>query len=259
MVSQRTAITGSTLVRLLARLTQVDAADAPQVFTEQLGQWIGWAEAIPLSAALSATGTVQPLEDGVWRADAEHARRMHEQLDREIADEALPPVRRGRQPSLHGIPLPPPVPDFGTWRRRYQTRQQAFDNAIAPLRAQLRQTLAATSAEGAKLAAVDQVMERVLALQERQWLAGVPGLLEKHHERLRQAAEAEAPAPAGADEPPWVRRFVQDMQHLLRAELEFRWQPIAGLLAALQNDRQAARPDAPPRAAEGATPEKQNP
>lgn len=251
MVSQRTAITGSTLVRLLARLTQVDAAESPQVFTEQLGQWIGWAEAIPLSAALGAAGTVQPMEDGVWRADAAHAARVHAQLEREIADEALPPVRRGRQPTLHGVPLPPPVPDFGTWRRRYQTRQQSFDNAIAPLRAQLRQVLAAASPEGAKLAAVDQVMERVLALQERQWLAGVPGLLEKHYEKLQQAEDAHPagapPMPAGADEPPWVRRFVQDMQHLLRAELEFRWRPIDGLLAALDGSDNGARADAAPQ------------
>ena len=264
MVSQRTAITGSTLVRLLARLTQVDAADSPHVFTEQLGQWIGWAEAIPLSAALSADGTPQPLEDGTWCADAAYARRVQAQLEREIADEALPPVRRGRQPTLHGVPLPPPVPDFGTWRRRYQTRQQAFDNAIAPLRALLRQSLAAESAEGARLAAIDQVMERVLTLQERQWLAGVPTLLEKHYERLQKAAQApsgDAPAPAGTDEPAWVQRFVQDMQHLLRAELEFRWQPIDALLAALHNDRPDSRPAAPAplRATPDATQEEPHP
>ncbi|MDA7416630.1 DUF3348 family protein [Xenophilus arseniciresistens] len=240
MVSQSTAITGSTLVRLLARLTQVDAAQSPQVFTEQLGQWIGWAEAIPLSAALSAAGRPQSVEDGVWLPDAAHAQRVLDQLQREIDDEAKPPVRRTRMPTLRGVPLPPPVPDFGSWRRRYQTRQQAFDNAVAPLRAQLRQALAAQSAEGARLAAVDQVMERVLALQERQWLAGVPALLEQHYERLRQAAEA-TPEPANpqdpGDEPPWLRRFVQDLQHLLRAELEFRWQAIAALLAALSETR----------------------
>lgn len=245
MVSQSTAITGSTLVRLLARLTQVEAAQPPQVFTEQLGQWIGWAEAIPLSAALSAPGRPQAVEDCVWLPDAAHAQRVLAQLQREIDDEAQPPVRRARMPTLRGVPLPPPVPDFGSWRRRYQTRQQAFDNAVAPLRAQLRQTLAAQSAEGARLAAVDQVMERVLALQERQWLAGVPALLEQHYERLRQAAEA-TPEPANhaqdaSGEPAWLRRFVQDLQHLLRAELEFRWQAIAGLLAALSEH--AAHPN----------------
>ena len=237
MVSQRTAITGSALVRLLARLTQADAAESPLIFTEQLGQWIGWAEAIPLSAALSATHSAQPLDEGTWRADATHAARVRAQLEREIADEARPPpARRTRPPALRGMPVPPPVPDFGTWRRRYQTRQQAFDNAIVPLRAQLRLALAAASADGARLAAVDQVMERVMAPKERQWLAGVPALLEKHHERLRQAAQdtpAAAAPGADSDEPPWVRRFVRDMQHLLRAELEFRWQPIEGLLSAL--------------------------
>lgn len=158
MVSQRTAITGSTLVRLLARLTQVDASDSPQIFTERLGQWIGWADAIPLSAALSASGQVVPVQDGVWLPDEAHARRVQAQLEREIAEEGQAPMRRARQATVRGIPQAPPAPDFGTWRRRYQTRQQAFDNAIAPLRAQLRVSLAAASPEGARLTAVDAVM-----------------------------------------------------------------------------------------------------
>lgn len=244
-MSQRTAITGSTLVRLLARLTQVDASESPQVFTERLGQWIGWAEAIPLSAALGAAAPVVPVEEGVWLPDEAHARRAQAQLEREIAEEGQAPMRRPRQATVRGIPQAPPAPDFGTFRRRYQTRQQAFDNAIAPLRAQLRAALAAVSPDMARLAAVDTVIERVLAPQERQWLAGVPALLEKHYERLRQAAEAEGAATpvtaATADEPAWVQRFGQDMQHLLRAELEFRWQPIEGLLAALRPFRPSAQ------------------
>ncbi|RYF67442.1 MAG: DUF3348 family protein, partial [Comamonadaceae bacterium] len=92
MASQRTAITGSTLVRLLARLTQVDAADSPQIFTERLGQWIGWADAIPLSAALGATAKALPVDEDVWRPDEAHARRVQAQLAREIDAEGQAPM-----------------------------------------------------------------------------------------------------------------------------------------------------------------------
>lgn len=238
VVSRRTGFTGSTLVRLLARLTEVDATESPQVLAERLGHWLGWAEAVPLSAALNrGTGPQPAPAEGTWAPDAAHAARVRAGLARDIAQDGRAPVRRARLPAMRGAVAAEPMPDFAAFRRRYQMRQQALENGIEPLREQLRAQLAAASPAQGRLAAVDAVMARVLGLQERQWLAGVPALLEKHFERLRRAA-AEAPNGADAGTPPgeapaWVRRFEQDMQHVLLAELEFRWQPIEGLLAAL--------------------------
>jgi hypothetical protein len=99
----------------------------------------------------------------------------------------------------------------------------------------------------AKLAAVDVVMEQVLAVQERSLLSGVPALLEKRFRRLRQAA-LEAQAEPAADQatpdpsagggtrpaPAWQDVFHKDLQDVLLAELDFRFQPVEGLLEALR-------------------------
>jgi hypothetical protein len=78
----------------------------------------------------------------------------------------------------------------------------------------------------AKLAMVDTVMERVVGAREQSLLASVPALLETHFEHLRQAHE-HAP---GA----WLTQFRKDMQAVLLAELDIRFEPVEGLLAALR-------------------------
>ncbi len=95
--------------------------------------------------------------------------------------------------------------------------------------------LAARSPAMARLASVDVVMEQVLAPRERSFLAAVPGLLEKHFERLRPADSA-APDPAEAPGPPgpWLDAFHNDIRNVLLAELDFRFQPVEGLLDALR-------------------------
>ncbi len=84
----------------------------------------------------------------------------------------------------------------------------------------------------ARLAAVDAVMERVLGTQERNLLASVPGLLEGHFLRLRKAGQD--PANDDNDPGPWLDTFRADMRGVLLAELDFRFQPVEGLLAALR-------------------------
>ena len=86
----------------------------------------------------------------------------------------------------------------------------------------------------AKLAMVDAVMERVMSAHERSLLAAVPGMLETHFTRLRwrrspagrrARRRPAAPVAAGA----WQSAFRRDMQSVLLAELEIRFQPIDGL------------------------------
>ncbi|MBN3766939.1 DUF3348 family protein, partial [Burkholderia sp. Ac-20365] len=51
---QRTAVSGPTLVRLLARLTAADVSASGQSLSDQLSQWLGWTDAIGLSTALNS-------------------------------------------------------------------------------------------------------------------------------------------------------------------------------------------------------------
>jgi hypothetical protein len=107
---------------------------------------------------------------------------------------------------------------------------------VGPLRAKLRAALAARSPQMAKLATVDAVMEQALVAREHSLLATVPAMLEKRFKGLRQAA---LPAPDGAetDATPmaWLPVFHQDIRELLLAELDFRFQPVDGLLEALRS------------------------
>lgn len=229
--SRRTGFTGSPLVRLLSRLTDSDVGQPRQTTAERLSQWFGWTDDISLSAALNA-GPASSLSSAKASASAEEAEcaRVRAALTKAIASDSAAPAD---------------ATDFAPLRQRYLARQQAMEAGIGPLRSRLRTTLAGRSQAMAKLAAVDVVMEQVLAVQERSLLSGVPALLEKRFRRLRQAAlEAQAeqatepaadqttPAPsAGAA---WQDVFHKDLQDVLLAELDFRFQPVEGLLEALR-------------------------
>ena len=227
-MSRRTDITGPALVRLLSRLTNVDALEPQQAFADRLSQWLGWADAISLSAALN--GAPAPLHGTLACASAEEGEctRVRSALVKAIAQDNIlaPGKERGRpHASAHAAAPAEAATDFAPYRLRYQARQQAMDAGIGPLRERLRTRLAAQSPAMARLAAVDAVMERVLGEQERRLLAGVPALLEKRFERLRQGTDQAAG---------WQDAFGRDMQGVLLAELDIRFQPVEGLLDALR-------------------------
>jgi hypothetical protein len=84
-------------------------------------------------------------------------------------------------------------------------------------------------------------MEHALGVHEHRLLSTVPLLLEKHFKRLRKAdetAQAAAEAPAepvdGVRPGAWLDVFRKDMQGVLLAELDIRFQPVEGLLEALR-------------------------
>src|SRR5437868_5770758 len=75
----------------------------------------------------------------------------------------------------------------------------------------------------------------------RSLLGAVPGLLEGHFARLRQAEQAALAAPQATGESTaltpgaWLNVFRKDMRSVLLAELDIRLQPVEGLLAALRS------------------------
>jgi hypothetical protein len=132
------------------------------------------------------------------------------------------------------------VVDYAVFRQQYQSIQQTMDTDIGNLRGRLRAMLAARTPAMARLAVVDAIMERALSPRERNLLAGVPGMLAGHFDRLRlaeQASLADADAAgesAAVKAGTWQNVFRKDMQSVLLAELDVRFQPVEGLLAALR-------------------------
>ncbi len=237
---RRAGFSGPTLIRLLVRLTGNDAPESGQSLSAQLSQWLGWTDAIALSAALNGNPPASAGTAAAGNDEAECAR-VRAVLATAIADDKAAGSRqRGRpRPSV-----PDPVDavvDYAAFRQRYVTLQQTMEAGIASLRGRLRTALAARAPGMARLAMVDAVMERVLVAREQALLATIPGMLEAHFTRLRQTEEAAlasaqaAGAPAPVTPGAWITVFQNDMQSVLRAELDIRFQPVEGLLAALRD------------------------
>jgi len=130
--------------------------------------------------------------------------------------------------------------DYPAFRQIYLSMQQTMETGIGNLRGRLRAKLAARTPDMSRLAEVDAVMERALSPRERSLLATVPGLLGGHFERLLKAdretrADAQALEDASEIAPgAWLTVFRKDMRSVLLAELDLRFQPVEGLLAALR-------------------------
>ena len=223
-VSRRTGFTGSALIRLLARLNDTNVPESKQAFADRLSQWVSWTDAISLAGALDGSPATAPSGAPVPLSPE----------DSECA--------RARATLVQAIAAPmDAAADFPPYRQRYLSRQQAMEASIGPLRERLRARLAAGSPAMARLAAVDAVMEHALGVHEHRLLSTVPLLLEKHFKRLRKAdetAQAAAEAPAepvdGVRPGAWLDVFRKDMQGVLLAELDIRFQPVEGLLEALR-------------------------
>lgn len=240
---QRTPVPSPVFIRLLARLTDVDIPQSNQALSDRLSQWIDWTRAVALSRALAgktpaAASDVQHFDGAV---EKECARARASLVAAIAADFELPPARRhGGEPGHAQDGRTDEAMDYTFFHQRYLTIQRAMQAATGKLRGRLRDMLAQKSADMALLAEVDAVMELTLSPREQTLLSAVPRLLGQHFQRLQQAAQmppADAHLPEGASTAPpgeWLGVFRKDMQAVLLAELDVRFQPIEGLLAALR-------------------------
>jgi hypothetical protein len=80
-----------------------------------------------------------------------------------------------------------------------------------------------------RLAEVDAVMEVALTPREHTLLAKVPDLLGQRFARLHAGGQ-----------PHWLDAFRREMQSVLLAELDLRFQPVDALLAALRTHQEFA-------------------
>lgn len=215
----RSGLTGMALVRLLAGM-----AEAPQrvgepraAFADGLVQWVGWTDAIALSAALERPAKATSPHDRSYTDEHAEYERVRATLAQAIGREVQ---AAGRSPLEAGM-------GFVPYRQCCLARQQAMGVAVGALRERVRAAVAAGGGDLARLAAVDAVLAQALAGQELRLLAAVPARLEKHFQRLCADAAAESAETAR-------EAFRADLQAVLLAELELRLQPVEGLLQALR-------------------------
>lgn len=232
--SERAPVLGPAFIRLQARFNDEGASPAAPAVPERLAQWFDWNRAITLSKALD-NPPPEPEAGADYEAaqDAEYANarvRLVEAIQAEI--DLSPP----RNPAPADAELPP---GFAPYRQHYLNQQRAMQTVSGRLRGRLRDMLARQSPAKARLAEVDAVMEATLSPREHSLLSHVPVLLGLHYQRLLAAA-AHDPADAAASDAtaaptgPWLVTFRQDLRIALLAELDVRFHPIDGLLAALR-------------------------
>ncbi|MET0327507.1 MAG: DUF3348 domain-containing protein [Luteimonas sp.] len=229
----RPALHGPTFLRLLARLTDATLPQGGPAPAERLSQWIDWTRAVVLSKVLDARPSeAGPDPQGPDRDDAEVCARARSTLLAAIAGapELAVPRPQASAPATDVAEAPEAAIDFAPFRQRHLTLQRSMQASTGRLRGELRDRLAQRSADMARLAEVDAVMEGALSPREHALLGAVPALLETHFERLRAAAGDAATDPSAA----WLDGFRRDMQGVLIAELDVRFQPAEGLLAALR-------------------------
>jgi hypothetical protein len=259
-VPGRTALRGPSLIRLLTRLTDAGSPEPAQPLADRLSQWLIWTDAVGLSAALGGQSPANALRVSMPdHAPEALCTRVRTSLANAIAkDGTLAPQRhRSHARNRPEQAAADTAPDYAAFRRCYLSLQEEMEAAIGNLRTLLREKLAARNPALARLASVDAVMERVLGIREHTALAAVPGLLAVHFERLRDAEAAKCDAaqakppnagqhatpvatlatdspPPAVKDGPWLDVFRKDMQSVLLAELEIRFQPVEGLRAALR-------------------------
>ena len=235
-VSQRAPIRGPAFIRLLARLSDMDVPAHGPALSEQLSQWIDWTRAVALSRALDGRLAAADTSEAGLVADAVAAcTQARATLATAIA---AGPDLAAMAPANAATGTPAQL-DYAVFRQHYLARQRAMQVATGPLRGRLRDLLAQGPAQMARLAEVDALMEGVLSPREHALLAAVPGLLGQHFAHLQQTAQP-AVGHATHATAPWLARFLLDMQGLLLAELDVRFFPIEGLLAALHTSSQDA-------------------
>ena len=221
--------------RLLARLAEAEVPSSGPVLAERLGQWLDWNRAVVLARALDGA-LPEPPAAGAGEGEGEGDEAAECARARASLVEAIS-TERGLNLPARGLP------DYAPFRQYNLTLQRAKQTSSGRLRGPLRERLAANPAL-ARLAEVDAVMEQALSPREYTLLAGVPLMLEARFERLRAAAPGAADLPAAVDAAsplppspapaPWLALFRRDLKDVLLAELDVRFHPIEGLLAALR-------------------------
>jgi hypothetical protein len=223
----RSDFASSRLVSLLGAWTPVEGDGSGMDFAERLSLWLNAFDAIGLQAAHRSIEAIRTAAPGVRGARPVRAEDLQEDIRR---------VRTVLSAAIARDPIEitgadPADPGYGPYRQRHLELQRQMEQMIAPLRDHVRQALSRVSPALRRLAALDAVLEQVLAAREQQLLPTTAALLERRHDQLRRQ-QADESSTTGPD---WRDAFERDWRQALLAELDLRLEPVTGLVDALSN------------------------
>ena len=191
----------------------------PAPAAARLGSWLGWADAITISQVLatppgSAASEAARIEALRWASG--ELEQVHVQ-----AASSFNHTERAfdSEPVSAGAPL---TELLAPYLQHFAQQQRVIAGRVTTFRARLRASLTSVSDQLARLALLDEYIERALGSPEHRAASGLAALLEirarKHY---------------AADPRRWRPRLWSDLQRLLRAELDQHLQPVLGLIEAL--------------------------
>lgn len=210
----------SRLVRLLGDWTPVEPEAGGMDFAERLSLSLNAFDAIRLQSAQQAIRAMHVVPAGKPAA----ARRQDLAADLQGARGTLARAIAQDPVALAGIA--PEDATYAVFRERHADLQRQMDLLVKPLRDHVRQALARTSPRLRQLAALDTVLEEMLAPREQALLPTTATLLQRRFEQLRAQGQA--------------RHFINDWRQALLAELDLRLEPVAGMIDALANESRKA-------------------
>ncbi|WP_263570750.1 DUF3348 domain-containing protein [Roseateles oligotrophus] len=195
------------------------APGSPTPAAARLGAWFGWADAIEISQVL-ATPPGRAASEAARTESTYWASTELERLQAELASSfnhtelACESESISDGASLTELLVP--------YLQHFTQQQRVIESRTSAFRMRLRASLARASDELARLAQLDDYIERAMASPQLRAMAGLSALLEtrarKHY---------------AVDPLRWRARLCSDLQRLLRAELDQKLQPVLGLIEAL--------------------------
>lgn len=213
----RTNISSSRLVRLLGDWTPGDAEASGMDLAERLGLWVNAFDAIGLQAAHQSIRTLTSVAP---RRPSDPVPASTKTLTEDLAR-----VRAGIARLIAKAPDSFTEADtsYAPYHQLHLKLQRDMDQAIAPLRDRVRQALSRVSPRLRQLAALDAVLEQVIAPREQALLPTVSTLIARRFEQLRHTEG-------------WLEVFGNDWRQALLSELDLRLEPVMGLIDALRNE-----------------------
>lgn len=224
------------LTRLLSGVLNTPPLAAVPALHDVLGQWVDWTRAVSLSRVLDAPNKVEA-GIAVWRRDdlVATCQRSRQRLHALALDEAA------WQHIQHALEFEADTEAAcQPLRKHWQDVQRKLFATTGQLRGQLRDLLLQGSAHQIRLAELDAVMEVVLSGRELSFFAVIPDVLQKrfavlHAQRRNQREQVQGDILNATSEAELaLRSFQNELRGLMQAEIDARFLPVDGLLAALK-------------------------
>ncbi|MEP0203122.1 MAG: DUF3348 family protein [Halioglobus sp.] len=233
-----TRYSSSRLVGLLAELSQQSSTAPRSDIAQGLGSMIDLSESIVISDTLAGLGKmsaapvstvgVEPME----RLQLGHAAMVKSVMGSVARDSTSAKITLGmflddQQQDEARSQMEGPV-DFQPYLKLYAALQRDLEFKARKIQADIRSVLAARSADGARLAALDAALADPVAKHSRAMFAKIPVLLANRFNAI--ASQKDTPA---LDVQEQLSKLLQT---ILLAEIEARLMPAVGLIEALEEE-----------------------